>query len=202
MQVEISDLAQEFDIVPGQVMAVLHDLGVHVEGTHWEADPDTLEIVREALREVRGSKVVAMTPNKTPRDIAHLLGVSQPEVQKTLMTKMKVMATLTTTLKPEVAEQLVREFGYELKWAQPAAPAAKPAPAKAKSTKTPGARPRPPVVTIMGHVDHGKTSLLDYIRKSNVVAKEHGGITQHIGAYQTVLPEGTITFLDTPGHAQ
>lgn len=201
MQVEISDLAQEFGIVPGQVLAVLSDLGVHVEGSHWEADADTLEIVREALRELQGSKVVAMTPNKTPRDIAQLLGVSQPEVQKTLMTKMKVMATLTTTLKPEVAERLVGEFGYELKWVEPAAPTVKVPQTKAKPGKTPGASPRPPVVTIMGHVDHGKTSLLDYIRKSNVVAKEHGGITQHIGAYQTVLPEGTITFLDTPGHA-
>jgi len=200
MTVAIAELAKETGLVPGQVCGVLDDLGITHDHVHFESDDETLALIKEALSEQKGSKEVALQPNRTPRDIAAALGVAQPEVQKTLMMKMKVMATLTTTLKPEVAEQLASQFGYTIRWAD--APQPKPAAVSAaKSAKQSGARHRPPVVTIMGHVDHGKTSLLDYIRKANVAAKEHGGITQHIGAYQVELPEGVITFLDTPGHA-
>jgi translation initiation factor IF-2 len=198
MTVSIADLAKEFDLKPGQVYGVLNDLGIEHDLTQFEGDDDVLELVREALPEVKGSKEITLQPGRTPRDIATALGVPQPEVQKTLMMKMKVMATLTTTLKEDVAEKLVEQFGYTVAWADAPKPKAA---AQAKPKKVEGAQPRSPVVTIMGHVDHGKTSLLDYIRKANVASKEHGGITQHIGAYQVELPEGKITFLDTPGHA-
>jgi len=188
--------------VPGQVVGVLDDLGVEHDSESLEAEGDVLDLVRDSIKELPKDKVIALQPGATPRDVARALGVSPAEIQKTLMTKMKVMATLTTSLKEDVAAQLVEQFGFALRWTDPTSKAkAKAAVALVNAPKATGVRTRPPVVTILGHVDHGKTSLLDYIRKANVAAKEHGGITQHIGAYQVQLPEGVITFLDTPGHA-
>ncbi|MCU0315880.1 MAG: translation initiation factor IF-2 [Fimbriimonadaceae bacterium] len=192
---KISELATKWKVAPGQILAACHELGVETTDGQFEVGDDDLELIREAA--AQQGKTIALAPNRTPRDIAAAMGVTDKEVQTALIKKFKVMATLTTVLAQDVAENLAKEFGFSLTWAEPSAPKAsrKLQPGKGGPVK------RPPVVTIMGHVDHGKTSILDYIRKANVVSKEFGGITQHIGAYQVTLPQGVITFLDTPGHA-
>ena len=143
-------------------------------------------------------KVIRIVGQPTVKELAEKMNIKTNDFIKKLM-MMGIFATINQRLEKDMLELIVDECGFKAELAEE--DLSKETVALMETPDDPASlKPRSPVITIMGHVDHGKTSLLDAIRKSNVVAGEAGAITQHIGAYRVTTPRGTLTFLDTPGH--
>lgn len=214
--IRVHYLAKELDIKSAELIKILKEEGIQVKNYMSSVDGETAELIRSMYGEKKKDKphepltqreekpFEEKPPNKeapipieesnTVKDLADRMGIAGTDIIKQLL-KRGILATINQAIDQKAAKMICEDLGFTT---------------SEVSMETEVERmeeeceadyvPRPPVVTIMGHVDHGKTTLLDAIRKTKVTATEAGGITQHIGAYSVQINRGTVTFLDTPGH--
>ncbi len=182
-----------------ETLARLTSKGGKSKAAKYKKEKREIAHIRQAElenRENEESKTLKLTEFVTANELANMMDVSVNQVIATCMS-IGIMVSINQRLDAETINLVAEEFGFQTEYVSASVAEA----VAEEADKEEDLLPRPPIVTVMGHVDHGKTSLLDYIRKSNVIAGEAGGITQHIGAYNVKLEDGRrITFLDTPGH--
>ncbi|MBC7216963.1 MAG: translation initiation factor IF-2 [Candidatus Caldatribacterium sp.] len=200
-KVRVYKVAERLGMPTHEVMDMLRELGADVKNHMSSIDEDLIELLEEELEyrkrreeEIRKKRerTIVLENLPTLRELARLLGEEETEVLLRLA-DLNVIPHSKKPLPPLVVERLLRERGFEVEWKGNLREEI----LKALEVEK---LPRPPVVTILGHVDHGKTTLLDAIRRSRVAESEFGGITQKIGAYQVDVGGRKITFIDTPGH--
>jgi len=215
-KIRIYELAKMLNIDNKDLLQILQDLGVEAKSHMSSIDTDVAQIIEETLREDKESKQgkpgeevatpmesIEISEGSTVEAVANRLGKPVTALVKELISA-GFMVPANAVINEDIVKTIGKAFSVDLKIVPVSTEIKtepKVRPIKAKEYKEPKKLlPRPPIVTVMGHVDHGKTTLLDYIRKTNVTAREAGGITQHIGASVVEHNGKKIVFLDTPGH--